>query len=538
MISLLDHLFNESLLFRTGRKLRALYRQCLMCRIINTIKRSASKSFLARIVDFCLNKDPLATKTSVYSRFMSRLHHGVSCAGSVWLPVMRKSAASRCFSAVGNAFRPVVNSSLVLRPLRLAGLRRLLIIAFTLYLPIDFFFRSIVQIDVFSAIWDEAFFLLVMLFIIWRRFSGRAPTHGYTTPLDSPILLFIAVGFFLMCTVCPDFSIAVAGFRAIFEYIFWFFALIRLFEDDGDVLYFYHAMSLFGLLLALYGIYQYVTGVEMPSGWTTASELGVRTRVFGLTTSPNIMGSLMIMVGPLCASYAYTAKSIVKKVLALCATGAVCLALLFTFSRGAWLGMAVAVLVFSILVDRRLIALMLAAIPPLLMVPEIANRITYLFTSDFSAANQAGGRAMRWAFGESLFFQNIISGFGLGRFGGAVAMQNQTLDGINNFTYFYLDNYYLKTAVETGLLGIIAFAVALIAIIVIGLRAVRRAGRGSSMSIRTAALLSSMCGIMMHLYTENIFEVPYMNAYFWGFAAVIAYIGFIRPKCNESSRSI
>ena len=46
------------------------------------------------------------------------------------------------------------------------------------------------------------------------------------------------------------------------------------------------------------------------------------------------------------------------KVLAVCATGMMCLSCIFTFSKGAWGGLAVAVVIFAIFLDRRLIALM------------------------------------------------------------------------------------------------------------------------------------------------------------------------------------
>ena len=47
-------------------------------------------------------------------------------------------------------------------------------------------------------------------------------------------------------------------------------------------------------------------------------------------------------------------------------------------------------------------------------------------------------------------------GFGLGRFGGAVAMQNKVIEETKDFSYFYMDNYYLKTLVEMGYLGLAA----------------------------------------------------------------------------------
>ncbi len=54
------------------------------------------------------------------------------------------------------------------------------------------------------------------------------------TPVDAYLLLFIAVGFFLMCAVSPNTHIAVAGYRAVVEYLFWFFLVTLLIENDRD----------------------------------------------------------------------------------------------------------------------------------------------------------------------------------------------------------------------------------------------------------------------------------------------------------------
>ena len=103
-------------------------------------------------------------------------------------------------------------------------------------------------------------------------------------------------------------------------------------------------------------------------------------------------------------------------------------------------------MIFAIFLDRRLIALMgVAGVGALLAIPSIANRITYLFTADYLAASRRAGRVIRWSKGLKLLQEsNPVLGFGLGRFGGAVAMQNKVIEETKDFSYFYMDNYYLK----------------------------------------------------------------------------------------------
>ena len=152
------------------------------------------------------------------------------------------------------------------------------------------------------------------------------------------------------------------------------------------------------------------------------------------------MGALMVMTVPMLAALAYYLPLWLKCLMwagRLYAVLPRCL-----FSRGAWFGLAIAVVVFALAVDRRLLLAAVCAVFGLvLFVPEISNRIGFLFTTEFAEANSTGGRGERWEFGRMLIRSNPVFGFGLGRFGGAIAMQNQVIDGMN---YFYMDNYYLK----------------------------------------------------------------------------------------------
>ena len=91
------------------------------------------------------------------------------------------------------------------RAAKAVGFRRALIMCFVLYLPLDVIIRDYIGIALLSSLWDEAFLLLVVAYCIWRRLFRRVPLRTSTTPLDSPILLYLALGIGLMFAVSPDF---------------------------------------------------------------------------------------------------------------------------------------------------------------------------------------------------------------------------------------------------------------------------------------------------------------------------------------------
>ena len=54
-----------------------------------------------------------------------------------------------------------------------------------------------------------------------------------------------------------------------------------------------------------------------------------------------------------------------------------------------------------------------------------------------------------------------------------------------------------------------------------------------ALTTRGVGMLCGMIGVLAHCYFENIFEVPYMTAYFWAFAACIMFLGFRRKKKTD-----
>ena len=414
------------------------------------------------------------------------------------------------------------------------GLHGVILFALSMYVVIDYVLRDLLAVPVLSSCWDECLMLLALGYVIYERLGRETPLKTGCNPLELPVCLFITVCFVLMNVVTPFYSIQISGFRATVQYMLWFFLVTRLIEDDRDFAIFYGALITMALCIALHGIYQFIIAAPIPASWVSQTEQNVRTRVYSLTGSPNIMGSLLVLFAPMVAGLAYYSRKMWVKVLAVCGTGMMCMCCIFTFSKGAWGGLVVAVLVFAIFLDRRLIALMgVAGCGALLAIPSIANRITYMFTSDYAAASQRAGRMVRWATGLDLLHEsNPLLGFGLGRFGGAVAMQNKIIEQNEEFSYFYMDNYYLKTLVEMGYVGLIAFIILLVGMSLWCLRSIGRTKLCETDRTRVLAvsLFSGMCGVMVHCYFENIFEVPYMMAYFWSMAAAVLYLGYFRKK--------
>ena len=481
-----------------------------------------------RLEGFMYRDDP--ADGSVWQRFLGLIERLL-----LWLGgILEQSPLYRALQLLRKFYFRVTEKSLVFGTINKLSLRRWLLLAFAMYLPMEYFFRDMLKINILASVWEELFIAAAACMVIWRTCLKRNDTFKRTSPVETAMLLFMVVGLGLMFLTRKYAYIGWAGLRAQVEYMVWFFLILRLCETKEDARFTIWAFAAVVFALSLHGCYQYVIGVPIPAHWTSQTEMSVRTRVFSITGSPNIFGSLLVLAAPTSAALIYYAKKPLWKLCFLCTTGIICLCDLFTFSRGSWVGLIVAIVIFAVFVDKRLFGFMGVAMAGILVaVPSIASRIAYLFTSDYSTASAAGGRSVRWKVGMTLLQKNSpLFGYGLGRFGGAVAMNNQVQSDID---YFYLDNYYLKTLVEMGYLGLAFFILLLLVLLVFAFRASFKAGekheyvRSLDPVVRNegndrlvcVGVLCGMCGVLTHCFFENIFEEPYMMAYFWGLAAAM-----------------
>ncbi|MDR1117498.1 MAG: O-antigen ligase family protein [Oscillospiraceae bacterium] len=523
---MLDNILRGSFINTLLQRLRSIYKYSWIALFIGAFTRSYESSGTKRLWERVFGASPSATESSGWTAFWTRFNSGCSRLGRQVRPYAEQSLLYRFFTS------PAYKESFFYKVFFSRGTHRLIVVIFALYLPIDWVLRTYSPVAALASGWDEIFLLFTLGYVLFTRVFSPKAMGAKTTPYDIPLLIFIGLGFFLMCTMSPSLSVAVSGYRAVVQYMLWFFLLTRVMKSESDVNIFCGIMVAAATLIALHGIYQFIVAAPIPANWVSQAEVGVRTRVYSIFGSPNIMGCFMVMFAPLTASYAYRVKPLWLKILIWGCAACMCLACLVTFSRGAWLGMAVAVSFFAVYKDRRIIALVLLAAGVAVFIPQVVNRITFLFTDEFALANNYGGRAGRWREGMKILnMANPYFGYGLGRFGGAVAMQNRTNLSIN---YFYMDNYYLKTLVEMGYIGLTGYIFVLVSLLFTALRSIFRT-KARSISPGVIGLAAGMIGVLVHCFTENIFEVPYMNAYFWGMAAMVVFAGFGKKASGKSS---
>lgn len=399
----------------------------------------------------------------------------------------------------------ILNNSTVLRSLAGIRVETLLWLVFS-YVIVDYALRLSPSMSFWASWWDEL--LLIFAFLAWPVQMGLRGRLTYRlTPLDVPILLYMAVASFLFLARSPQTDIAIEGVRVYVEYILWFFVASNLLLNKRQARALVNWLVVLGTLVAIHGVYQYIIGVQIPSTWLDSTE-SVRTRVFSILTSPNVLGSFLVLVIPITVSQFLSARGRLLKYCYVLCLAPMALSLVFTYSRGAWLAMAGAFVIYGLIYNWRiLLALGAAAYGAPKLLPGISSRISYMLSPAYLLSSARAGRLARWNMAMDKIKNHPLVGEGFGRFGGAVAARHVP-------SSLYVDNFYLKTAAESGIIGLAA----LVWLFVNGIRCALNAYRRLTdpyLKGLAGGLIAGLLGVLLHNGVENIFEVPLMSAYFW-----------------------
>jgi len=402
--------------------------------------------------------------------------------------------------------RPPFAASLVLGFARDRGGTALVLWPLAAYVLVDHLLRRPASAGALAAAWDELLLLLALATWVakdlWHgRFCWRP------TPVTVPFLVYAGLMVFLWGVRSPDVAVATEGVRVYLQYTLWFFVTLALVHRPAQVRFLSAALVGVAALLAIHGLYQYLTGAPMPAHWVDVAEQSPRTRAYSLVNSPNVLGSLLAFALPQALGHLLTARTRPRRWVLAGLVAVLLAGLVVTFSRGAWFATCLALLLFGLLTRPALVLPLTAAgIGVSILIPSVRARLAYLFSAAYLASSQRAGRLARWEAALAKVQASPLLGEGPGRFGGAVAARH--VPGS-----FYVDNFYLKTAAETGLPGLAAYLWLLLNVLRGGMAAWRNAG--PDVRPLAAGLLAGLAAVLAHNVVENVFEVPAMASYFW-----------------------
>lgn len=276
-------------------------------------------------------------------------------------------------------------------------------------------------------------------------------------------------------------------------------------------------MVLAGTLVALYGICQYLFGWGYQSeAWVDSDMFSTITfRVASTFENPNMLGQYFILIIPLGGACLLSGKDWASRILWLGCCGILCVCMILTFSRGAWLGLLLAGLVFFLLLNPRLILLAPVALVALYFV--MPESVIGRFTSIGNLGDQSTSyRVAIWMGVLAMLKEYWLCGIGPGE--GAFNLVYPAYS-YNAVTALHTHNLYLQILCDAGICGLVVFGLILFQYFRHLCAALTKEKDRTSRVFQIAAI-SGVCGFLVQAMTDYSFYNYRVMFLFWAFLAI------------------
>ncbi len=270
-----------------------------------------------------------------------------------------------------------------------------------------------------------------------------------------------------------------------------------------------------GVLTAGFGLVQQVLGGDRLAGlgWEYNSAIrfaGGRLRSFSTFDQPFPFAFFLMLVLLVGVSQLFQDPRRLRNQLFALALPILALALLSTFVRGAWLGLAIGLAYLGSSRYRPLLLLIPVAAVTLLMLPT--EVVTPALSSDSSQE-----RVSAWDQNLAAIVEHPL-GVGLGSSGAAAEFTAEALG--DRRPTFQPDNYYFKTTYELGILGLWLLGLLLATAFVSARDSARSAtGADAALAAAAAAMALAVAGASL---VASYFEIFPMDLYFWVLVSIVA----------------
>ena len=253
-------------------------------------------------------------------------------------------------------------------------------------------------------------------------------------------------------------SILVWGLYLVF--VSFYFIIVNAVKTKKQLYSIIRLFVIAGLLVSLYGILQYVFGWNTSNAWIDEAMFEDATmRAYSTMENPNVLGEYLLFVVPLSVFLILNKGAKRLEKLFWLATAAVCaLCMVFTQSRGCWIGLFAAFAIFITFYNGKLWGLLPLAILalPFVLPQTMMDRFMSVGNLEDSSTSY---RVFIWLGSLAMMKDFWIGGIGMGE--GAFRMM-YPFYSYNAVIAPHSHNLYLQFLVEGGICALLVFIVMLI----------------------------------------------------------------------------
>ena len=390
------------------------------------------------------------------------------------------------------------------------------------------------------SIWDVQLFFLYGLWLIEILKDSNNKIDFYPLLLIPLIFIFLFSSISLLRT--DNIRLSIFQLFQLLKVFLLFFYISNNISDKKDYQNILNILFITLFIEMAIGYYQHLTNEFVNLGVFTNSAPGQVDRrigsevimaVTGTTGGSDRFASYLIMMIPLVISTVISRSNIINKT---CMTIMMigCIALLvFTFSRGGWIGFCVGIFQFLVLflfIDKDKFKSLLKIISVFLLLSIILiiykDYIYLRFSGEDYGSAQSRITMMQIAF--RMIKANPIIGVGINNYTNAMSAYDNT--GYTLGFYHPVHNVYLQLAAEIGILGLLCFLGFICILYVKSISSLKNIDR--FYHIHSIGLLSGITGILVHHLANNSTIDSESFVMFWLFAGLIVAI----PKIDNNEK--
>ena len=261
-------------------------------------------------------------------------------------------------------------------------------------------------------------------------------------------------------------------------------------------------MVLAGTAVAAYGILQYIFRWGYQSAAWVDSDMfsGIEFRVPSTLENPNMLGQYFLLAIPLGGAKLLSSREWGARIFYLCCCGLMCVCILLTFSRGAWLGLLFAGAVFFVFLNPRLMLLAPFALIALYFI--LPDTVISRFTSIGDLSDDSTSyRLYIWLGTLAMLKDYWLCGIGPGEDAFNMVYPAYSYNAI---TAPHSHNLFLQIVCDAGITALVVFILLLFVYFRMLCSALSREKDWTSRMLQIA-FTSGACGFMVQAMTDYSF---------------------------------
>ena len=352
-------------------------------------------------------------------------------------------------------------------------------------------------------------FLLIFIGLSWFARTAVDKTTGLfrKTPLNQPIAAYIIVCLIatLWGRITGDVQ-GIAGFFFVlkyFEYMIVFFMVVNYVETPDQAKRLLFCLFLTCFIVSMYGL------IQIPGGERVSAPFE------GARGEPNTFGGYLVFMGAVAVALIDHLKDMRVRLGLAVLLVVLLIVLIYTESRASYLAVIPMYLTFSLLSRRRFYLLaglvVVLAVSPFALPHKVKERIIFTFTQREQAGQIQVGK-MRLDTSTSARLRSWQ--------GGLKDWRKRPFLGHGVTGYGFMDAQYPRILVETGIVGMLAFAWLIFTLFRVGVGTWLDSEDDLLRSL-SVGLIAGLVGLLVHALAANTFIIVRIMEPFWCVAGIV-----------------